>query len=112
MTAEEARAEAEEARRLRAEISRLQAQIARAYVENRNLEVELETLIRNINILTNNTKAMDVTVNKSMEYVKKRVIEADVNTAELYTLIDGLTNSYFTFKNLSTASKKVTQFND
>lgn len=112
MTAEEARAEEEEARRLIAEINRLQAQIERAYVENQNLQVELETLIQNINILADNTRAMDVEVNKSMEYVKKRVVDADLSTVELFALIDDLTKSYFTFKNLSTASKNVTQFTD
>lgn len=112
MTAEEARAEAEEARRLMAEISRLNAQIDRAYAENANLQAELETLIQNINILADNTAAMDVEVNKSMEYVKNRVAEADVSTGELFALIDDLTSSYFTFKNLSTASKNVTQFTD
>ena len=112
MTAEEARAEEEEARRLIAEINRLQAQIERAYIENQNLQVELDTLIQNINILADNTSAMDVEVNKSMEYVKNRVAEADVSTTVLFALIDDLTNSYFIFKNLSTASKNVTQFND
>lgn len=112
MTEEEARAEAEEERQLLAEISRLQAQIERAYVENQNLQVELDTLIHNINILANNTSAMDAEVNKSMKYVQNRVVEVDVSTAELFSLIDDLTSSYFTFKNLSAASKNVTQFND
>ena len=70
MTAEEAGAEAEEAIRLMAEISRLNAPIDRAYAENANLQAELETLIQNINILADNTAAMDVEVNKSMKYVK------------------------------------------
>lgn len=112
MTPEEARAEEEEARRLMAEINRLQAAIARAYAENQELQVELETLIRNINILADNTAAMDVEVNKSMDFISKRIEEADVSTTELFQLIDDLTKSYFTFKNLSTASKNVTQFTD
>ena len=112
MTPEEARAEEEEARRLLAEIDRLQRQIERAYIENQNLQVELDTLIQNINILADNTAAMDVEVNKSMAYISNRIEEADVSTADLFALIDDLTNSYFTFKNLSTASKNVTQFTD
>ena len=47
-----------------------------------------------------------------MKYIKGRIQEADVSTSELFKLIDDLTNSYFTFKNLSTASKNVTQFTD
>lgn len=112
MTEEEARAEQAEAERLIAEINSLRIQIERAIVENRNLELELEQLIQNIKILTANARSMDTEVNKSMEYVKNRVKEADVNVADLFALINDLTSSYFTFKNLSTASKNVTQFTD
>lgn len=112
MTEEEARAEREEAERLLAEIRRLQNQIERAIIENQNLQAELASLVENVQIVTENAAAMDVEVNKSMEYVKGRIQEADVSTIELFKLIGDLTNSYFTFKNLSTASKNVTQFTD
>lgn len=112
MTEEEARAEREEAERLLAEIRRLQNQIERAVIENQNLQAELASLVENVQIVTENAAAMDIEVNKSMEYVKRRIQEADVSTKELFDLIDDLTNSYFTFKNLSTASKNVTQFTD
>lgn len=56
---------------------------------NRNLELELEQLIQNIKILTANARSMDTEVNKSMEYVKNRVKEADVNVADLFALING-----------------------
>ncbi len=112
MTEEEARAEREEAERLLAEIRRLQDHIERAIIENENLQAELASLIENVQIVTENAAAMDVEVNKSMEYVKGRIQEADVSTSELFELIEDLTNSYFTFKNLSTASKNVTQFTD
>lgn len=105
-------AEEEEARQLIDEINRLQIQIDNARLENQSLQIELDTLIQNIDILAGNASAMGIEVNKSMEHVKKHVVEADVSTAELYALIDDLTNSYFTFKNLSTASKNVTQFTD
>lgn len=112
MTEEEARAEREEAERLLAEIRRLQNQIERAVIENQNLQAELASLVENVQIVTENAVAMDIEVNKSMEYVKGRIQEADVSTKKLFDLIDDLTNSYFTFKNLSTASKNVTQFTD
>lgn len=91
MTEEEARAEQAEAERLIAEINSLRIQIERAIVENRNrnLELELEQLIQNIKILTANARSMDTEVNKSMEYVKNRVKEADVNVADLFALING-----------------------
>lgn len=112
MTEEEARAEREEAERLLAEIRRLQDQIERAVIENQNLQNELAVLIDNVQIVTENAAAMDIEVNKSMDYVKGRIQEADISTSELFALIDDLTKSYFTFKNLSTASKNVTQFTD
>lgn len=89
MTEEEARAEQAEAERLIAEINSLRIQKERAIVENRNLELELEQLIQNIKILTANARSMDTEVNKSMEYVKNRVKEADVNVADLFALING-----------------------
>ena len=112
MTEEKARAEREEAERLLAEIRRLQNQIERAIIENQNLQAELASLVENVQIVTKNAAVMDIEVNKSMEYVKGRIQEVDVSTKELFDLIDDLTNSYFTFKNLSTASKNVTQFTD
>ena len=112
MTEEEARAEREEAERLLAEIRRLQDQIERAVIENQNLQAELAALVENVQIVTENAAAMDIEVNKSMDYVKGRIQEADISTSELFQLINDLTQSYFTFKNLSTASKNVTQFTD
>ena len=112
MTEEEARAEREEAERLIAEINRLSRQIERATVDNRNLQAELASLVRDVEILASNTAAMDGEVNRSMESVKNRIYAADVSTGELFALIDDLTHSYFIFKNLSAASKKVTQYTD
>lgn len=112
MTAEEARQEAIEAERLINEINRLQHQIEQEILENANLQVELETLVRNVETLADNAETMDDEVNKSMIYVERRVADADITTAELFSLIDELTRSYFTFKNLSTAAKNVTQYTD
>ena len=109
MTDEEERAEAEQ---LISEINYLVSCIERAQAIQVELESELETLIDNIKVLTDNAATMDAEVNKSMEYLKGRVNEADVYTGELFSLIDDLTSSYFSFKNLSTASKNLTQFND
>ena len=81
-------------------------------MENASLSAELQTLIQNINILSNKAREMDAEVNESMEYIRGRVAEADVSTSELFMLIDELTSSYFTFKNLSTASKNVSQYVD
>lgn len=105
-------AEEAEAALLIAEINRLKHKVNRAITENQNLQTELASLVQNIEILTQNAGMMDIEVNKSMEYIKNRMKEADISTSELFTIIDDLTSSYFTFKNLSTASKNVSQFTD
>lgn len=112
MTEEEARAEAEEARRLLAEINHLENQIERAVIEKKNLQAELAALVRNVEALTQSAKNMDIEVNQSMEYVKNRIVQTDVSTTELFVLVDDLANIYFTFKNLSSASKNVTRLTD
>lgn len=112
MTEEEARAEREEAERLMREIERLEAQISRAIAENNHLQAELETLIENVIILTGRAEQMGIQVDQAMNHVTGKVEAAEVDTRELFALIDDLTKSYFTFKNLSTASKNVTQFTD
>lgn len=112
MTEEEARAEAEEARRLLAEINHLENRIERAVIEKKNLQAELATLVRNVEALTQSAKNMDIEVNQSMEYVKNRIVQTDVSTTELFALVDDLANIYFTFKNLSSASKNVTRLTD
>ena len=112
MTEEEARAEQLEAQQLLHDINTLQSSIQRALGENQSLQAELATLIQNIDILTSKMAEMDSAVNESMEYIRGRVEEADVNTADLFALIDDLTSTYFTFKNLSTASKNVSQYTD
>lgn len=112
MTEAEAIAERAEAERLAAEIRRLSHQIDRAIDENHALQAELETLIHNVETLTKNAAAMDAEVNRAMESLKGRIQDADVSTSELFALIDDLANSYYLFKNLSTASKNVTQYTD
>lgn len=101
-----------EAERLKAEIAHLERQIDKALIENNTLQAELSTLVQNVEILTRNVGKMDLEVNRAMEYVKTHTAEADVSVSELFALITDLTSSYFVFKNLSTASKNVTQFTD
>lgn len=112
MTEAEAIAERAEAERLAAEIRRLSGQIDRAIAENNELQAELASLIRNLEILTKNAQVMDAEVNRSVESLKGWIQNAEVSTSELFALIDDLANSYYMFKNLSTASKNVTQYTD
>lgn len=112
MSYDAASAERDEARRLLADISRLESKISRAVAENTKLQTEVITLIKNVEVLTHNAKQMGGQVNESMNYVAKLIEDADISTTELFALIDDLTTSYFSFKNLSTASKNLSQFTD
>lgn len=108
MTDEE-RAEAE---RLLNEIDHLKARIERALVEQEQLKIELEELVKNINVVTGNAQNMDSEVNKVMAALSKKIKVAETDTSDLFELIQDLTSSYFVFKNLSEASKNVTQYTD
>lgn len=118
MTDEEARAkqreEAErlEAERLSMEINRLESNIRAAISQKCQLKQELESMIQEIIVLTKNAGAMDHEVNQVMQYVTNKVKEADGSISDLFILIDELSESYFTFKNLSTASKNVSQYTE
>lgn len=112
MTEEEARAEREEAERLREQINSLINGISRLTKENSELRVELDSLMRNISILASNARTMDSEVFALMSYVSDKVNQADTGTFELSALIEELSSSYFTFKNLSTASKNVSHYTD
>ena len=112
MTEEEERAEREEAERLKSQINSLNNRISRAYAENSELRIELDSLVRNISILASNAKDMDREVFGLMSYVSDKVNQADTSTFELSSLIEELSSSYFTFKNLSTASKNVSHYTD
>lgn len=118
MTDEEARAkqreEAErlEAERLRMQINSLESKIRAAISQKYQLKQELESLIQEIIVLTKNAGAMDHEVNQLMQYATNKVKETDGSISELFILIDELSQSYFTFKNLSTASKNVSQYTD
>ena len=105
-------AAADEARRLRAEISTLNLKISRAKSENNNLGNQLENIIRSIEILAQNVNEMGVSVDSSLRVLANKIQDADTGTFEVFKLIEEVTASYFSFKNLSTASKNLSQFTD
>lgn len=104
--------ELDEAIRLRREINNVIYEINRINQENAVLEVELDNAIRNVNILISNCSELDKAVYKDMGYLSDVVGQADLSTKEVFQALNELTVQYFSFKNISTASKNVTQFND
>lgn len=112
MTEEEYRAEQAEAERLREQINRVIDQINYTNRENAELEAELEVAIENVRILIGNCSSMDREVYEEMGWLSGVVGEADISTKEVFQALNELTVQYFSFKNISTASKNATQYND
>ena len=105
-------AEIAEAQRLESQIAHVENCIRRELAENERLEAELDVLIDSVLDMVNRIGVLDNEVDRSMAYVQKKVKTAENDTTELSMLIKEVTESYFTFKNLSTASKNVSQYTD
>lgn len=112
MTDEEIQREREEAERLIREINATIDRINQLSRENIQLERELEEAIRNVRILTDNCGEMDRAVYQEMSFLSGRVGEADLSTKHVFDALNELTTQYLAFKQISTASKNVTQFTD
>lgn len=112
MTDEEIQREREEAERLIREINATIDRINQLSRENVQLERELEEAIRNVRILTDNCGEMDKAVYQEMSFLSGRVGEADLSTKHVFDALNELTTQYLAFKQISTASKNVTQFTD
>lgn len=116
MTEEEAQREEDaellEAAQLSARIQWLSEEIQREKAINSQLEVKLEALVRDVDMLTKNAAAMDDKMNRAAEALQSGIQSAESSVDELFEQIDDLADSYYVYKNLSTASKNVTQYTD
>ncbi len=102
----------EEEERLRAEIARLRREIKRARREQVKLEEELTFLIASIGTLTVSAENMSEAVNRDVGKLEKRVSKEDLDARDLLHQLRDLSEKYFTYKNLSTATKNLTQYTD
>ena len=87
-------------------------QINALRAENAALEAELQTAERNVNILTGNVGRLEANVHAKMTTLDDKVEVTAEDTTLFYTALTDLTEQYFIFKNLSTASKNLTQYTD
>ena len=80
--------------------------------ENAQLEAELEMAERNVEVLTGNVGVLEANVHSTMSQLssKVEVTAEDVNI--FFMALRDLTEQYFLFKNLSTASKNLTMYTD
>jgi len=105
-------AERAEYERLVNEINRVENRIRQVEAENIVLEAELAAAITNVVTMTENCEIMDQNVYDSMSGLSKRVGSAELNTKAVFQALNELSTQYFTYKNLSTASKNLTQYTD
>lgn len=80
--------------------------------ENAELAAELDQCIDNVHILTGNVQVVANSVNETMGTLAHNVSVVSEDVDEVRRALKALTESYFVFKQLSTASKNLTQYND
>lgn len=110
--AERREAERREAEALQREISRAESQINRTIYENTNLEKELDLSIRNVYRLIDQCGVLDKNVYEQMNWLSGIVSKAEITTKDVFDALNELTRAYFTFKNISSASKNMTQLTE
>ncbi|HIS50455.1 MAG TPA: hypothetical protein IAA80_08135 [Candidatus Gallacutalibacter pullistercoris] len=87
-------------------------EINRLISENNRLSAELNTAIRNVVILAGNLESMAKVVVRDANTLSSNISTVDESTKTVRDALEDLTHRYFLFKNLSTASKNLTQFTD
>lgn len=101
-----------EAARLQSEINSLISRINSVNRENSMLESEIRSAIINVQNLIEKARVMGGKVNRKLSDLEGRVDNTDITTKELNHALHELTSQYFLFKNMSTASKNVSQLRD
>ena len=80
--------------------------------ENAQLEAELEMAERNVEVLTGNVGVLEANVHSTMSQLSQKVEVTAEDVNIFFMALRDLTEQYFLFKNLSTASKNLTMYTD
>ena len=112
MTEEELARERAEAAQLIAQINWTMAELDRMNAVNAALSADLNVALQNVWALTENAQQVANQVESAMGTLAKEVVETSVSTKDVFAAIKELTEDYVTYKNLSEASKNLTQYND
>lgn len=80
--------------------------------ENAQLQAELNAAISNVRILTSNVGVLENNVHATMSRLSKRVETTAEDVDFFFKALQEMTEQYFVFKNLSTASKMLTKYTD
>ena len=95
-----------------AEYQRLVNEYNRLVEANNQLIEQIEYAEQSVVVLANNMVQVGANVVPNVQYISKKVSDADTDIGTLVNALDSLTNQYFVFKELSTASKNLTKYND
>lgn len=96
----------------RAREEQLVKEINQYIAENDALRAELDTAINNVHVLASNVDSMSQQVVPAVTSLSSHTSTVDENVQVVRDALADLTRRYFLFKNLSTASKNLTQCTD
>lgn len=94
------------------EYQRLVDEYNRLVVENNQMVEEINYAQECMVVLADNMATVSARVVPNVKYVSEQVNVADTDISTLMRALEDLTRQYFIFKELSTASKNLTQYND
>lgn len=80
--------------------------------ENESLEIEIETGVENCYVVAGNINQISSPITRNIKNLAENLDEAREVVDNLHACLVDITEKYFTFKNLSGASKALTQYND
>ena len=112
MAQEENNAELIERQRLVEEIDKLNEQIRNEYSRQEELQRELDALVYSMELLAGNITDAGNSAIESLEEGVSYTGNADKETADLFYVIGIVSASYFRFKEMSTASKNLSEATD
>jgi len=87
-------------------------EINRLRHENAQLQAELEMAVRNVRVLTGNVGVLESNVHASMSTLSNSVEATAEDVTIFFNALREMSEQYFIFKNLSTASKNLTMYTD
>lgn len=109
---QEARHELQVIRQIQNQIERTLAMWKQTINENVQLENELNVAVLDVQTLNNACREMDSAVNERMQILSQAVVKAEIDTKHVFDALSELTFWYISFKNVSSASKYITQYTD
>lgn len=101
-----------ERRQLLSQISTLQTRITSASIQQERLKDELEYVVYYLGVLDTAAQRMSSNVMVDVTKLSKKISHEEVDARDLLQLLRDVSERYFTYKNLSTATRNLTQYTD